>query len=71
MQESLPSEYRAGILVLERIESSIIQFQLSIAQEERSHAAGDSQGGHDGREDADDELQDEFPGFFIHSGYRL
>ena len=36
-----------------------------------SHAAGDAQGGHDGREDADDELQDEFPGFLSHSGYRL
>ncbi len=43
---------------------------LSIAQKS-THAAGNAQRGHDGRQDADDELQDEFPCFLCHSGYRL
>ena len=29
------------------------------------HTGGDSQGGADGREDADQGLDDEFPGFFL------
>ncbi len=36
-----------------------------------SHAACNSQCGHDGRQNADDELQDEFPSILCHSGYRL
>ena len=36
-----------------------------------SHAACNSQCGHDGRQDADEELQNELPGFLSHSGYSL
>ncbi len=32
-----------------------------------SHAARHAQGGHNGRQDADDELDDEFPRFLVHN----